>query len=156
MEPPPSRIFLCYRRSETSHAAGRLADRLRQRYGHDKIFMDVDSIPGGQNFRSGVRAAIRDSAVVLVLIGDRWADERDVHGRRLENPSDNVRQEVELALQLGRALPVLIDGASMPYPENLPTALAAITDLNGTVLRHLSWDDDANRLIRTIDSRRPS
>ncbi len=155
-EQAPSRIFLCYRRSDTSHAAGRLADRLRQRYGQDSIFMDVDSIPSGQNFRTGVRAAIESSAVVLVLIGDAWVTERDVNGRRLDNPDDNVRQEVELALQLDRALPVLVDGAAMPYAQALPPPLALLSDLNAAPLSHLTWDDDATRLIRAIDGRRPT
>ncbi len=155
-EPPTARIFLCYRRSDSSHAAGRLADRLRQRYGHDSIFMDVDSIATGQNYRTRAAAAIQNSSVVLVLIGHRWADERAAHGRRLDNPGDNVRQEVEFALRLGRVLPVLVDGASMPYPQNLPRSLAPLADLNAAPLRHLSWDDDAERLIGALDRRRGS
>jgi hypothetical protein len=68
---------------------------LRTRYGRDNTFIDVDSIGTGHNYRIGVGEAIQNSAV----------------GRRLDDPDDNVRQEVEFALHLGRALPVRIDGA---------------------------------------------
>lgn len=158
--PPPSRtatgIFLCYRRNDTRHVAGRLASELRVRYGRDVVFIDVESIGHGQNYRVRVIEAIRDSAVVLVLIGTGWAEEHDDHGRRLDDPDDNVRQEVESALRLSRALPVLIDGAPMPHRQRLPLALQRLADLNAASLRHDSWDTDAERLFRAIDSRLPA
>src|SRR5258708_2821989 len=41
------RIFLCYRRDDASGHAGRLYDMLADRYGADRVFMDVDAIPLG-------------------------------------------------------------------------------------------------------------
>ena len=154
--PAPSQIFLCYRRNDTQHAAGRLASDLRNRFGRTNIFIDVESIGTGQNYRIGVGEAIQKSAVVLVLIGKGWAAERDEHGLRLDDPNDNVRQEVEFALQLGRALPVLIDGAPMPNAKRLPPSLAPLTELNAAPLRHDTWEIDTGRLVKAIESRQPS
>src|SRR3954466_6304267 len=43
-------VFLSYRREDTRHLAGRLYDRLAQRFGHEQTFMDVDSIEPGADF----------------------------------------------------------------------------------------------------------
>ena len=37
-------IFLSYRRADTRHLSGRLYDRLVDRFGRARIFMDVDSM----------------------------------------------------------------------------------------------------------------
>ena len=47
MDAPAPRVFVSYRREDTSHLAGRLSDRLAERLGSDNVFMDVDSIDPG-------------------------------------------------------------------------------------------------------------
>ncbi|MGO9171506.1 MAG: formylglycine-generating enzyme family protein [Rhodomicrobium sp.] len=64
---------------------------------------------------------------MLVLIGQGWAEAKDEAGRRrLDNPDDFVRIEIESALR--RNIPmgaVLIDGAAMPRPEQVPQSMRA-------------------------------
>jgi hypothetical protein len=44
------RVFISYRRQESSGLAGRLYDRLAARFGDDQVFMDVDTIALGVDF----------------------------------------------------------------------------------------------------------
>jgi hypothetical protein len=95
--------------------------------------MDVDSLEAGVDFVDAVLQAIQSSTVVLILIGDRWLTTTDNGGRRrLDDPTDNVRMEIEHALRLRKPLlPVLLDGAGMPRPDELPASLAPLPRLNG-------------------------
>jgi hypothetical protein len=47
-------------------------------------------------------------------------------------------------------LPVLVDGAQMPQPQQLPEDIRAIATINGLPLRHESFDDDAEKIVATI------
>src|SRR5689334_25411466 len=99
-------IFLSYRRGPTGYVATLLAEELRARFGSDSVFMDVDSIPVGVDFRDRLTAAVADCQVLLVLIGDDWTTTRLANGsRRIDDPDDFVRVEIEAALQ--RGIPVV-------------------------------------------------
>ena len=63
------RVFLSYRRDDTQHAAGRLEERLDERF---KLFMDVDQIQGGAVFPAVVRKAVDEADVLLAVIGSHW------------------------------------------------------------------------------------
>jgi hypothetical protein len=43
-------IFVSYRRQDSAHLAGRLYDRLADRFGEGQVFMDVDTIKLGVDF----------------------------------------------------------------------------------------------------------
>lgn len=43
-------IFLSYRRQDCAAATGRLADRLRERFGAEHVFLDVRGIVPGEDF----------------------------------------------------------------------------------------------------------
>ena len=48
----PGSIFISYRRSDSIANTGRIYDYLERRFGRDRVFKDVDSIPLGVNFRT--------------------------------------------------------------------------------------------------------
>jgi uncharacterized membrane protein YeaQ/YmgE (transglycosylase-associated protein family) len=148
----PTRIFMSYRRTDSRYAARGIADRLRSHFGRTEVFMDVDSLDAGVDFVEGVLRAINASAIVLVLIGDRWLVAEDNRGqRRLDDPTDNVRREIEQALRCKKPLlPVLLDGAHMPRPDELPGSLALLPRLNGMRIDHVSWDVDVDMLIQAV------
>jgi hypothetical protein len=60
--------------------------------------------------------------VMLVVIGSKWLNVVDETGRRrLDNPQDFVRIEVETALRLGkRVIPLLVHQTEMPHADALP------------------------------------
>ena len=109
-------IFISYRRSDTPDAVGRIYDRLVTEFGKARVFKDVDSIPLGQDFRGHLNDIVGDCAAVLAIIGPKWIDTRNAAGqRRLEDPDDFVRIELEAALARNvPVVPVLVGHAPMP------------------------------------------
>ena len=108
-------VFLSYRRADAPYAAGRLGDRLGERF---ELFMDIDIAPG-LHFGHALTDAVSSCDVMLVLIGRSWLNAMDDDGqRRLEDPRDWVVQEIEAALARDvTVIPVLVDGARMPLPR---------------------------------------
>jgi hypothetical protein len=75
---------------------------------------------------------------LLAVIGKGWIDARDDKGaRRLDNPDDFVRIEIESALkQDKRVIPVLVGDTRMPRPEELPEAIRPLARRNAVRLSH--------------------
>ena len=134
-------IFVSYRRGDTAGYAGRLTDRLDEHFGEQRVFHDVDSIDPGLDFVDAIQQALRSSEVLLAVIGRYWSTATDESGqKRLQNPEDFVRMEIAAALQRNiRVIPVLVQGASMPSPDELPSDLAPLTRRNGFELHETSW-----------------
>jgi hypothetical protein len=147
-----SKIFLSYRRQESAGVAGRIYDRLRTHLGDDGIFMDIDSIPFGVDFREYIRSAVDQCGVLLVVIGPNWAGAAG-GPRRLDDPSDFVRLEIEAALERKLpVIPILIDRARMPSEADLPPSLAALAYRNGIDLdQGRDFHHHLDRLIKGLE-----
>src|ERR1035438_7042962 len=123
------KIFISYRREDSEHIAGRLYDRLEPHFGRDNLFMDVDTIPLGVDFREHLDQAVGQCDVLLAVIGDHWLNVCVEDGprkgkRRLDDPTDFVRIEIVSALDRGiSVIPVLVGKASMPGEADLPDCL---------------------------------
>ena len=144
-------IFISYRRQDTAPAAGRVYDRLRQLLSKRHVFFDVDTIAGGEDFVTKVTTAIQKSDAVLLFIGKKWLEPSPEGVKRIWEADDHVRAEVRAALQHApMVLPVLVDGAVMPRPEQLPEDIRAISTKNAMPLRHESFDDDTENIVTTI------
>ena len=117
-------IILSYRRDDTGSIAGRIFDRLVGHYGSDQVFMDIDSIPFGLDFREHIQESLKRCDVLLAIVGRNWAAPDQKGGLRINDESDWVRIEVEAALAKKiPVIPVLIDGAELPSPASLPEGL---------------------------------
>lgn len=147
------RIFLSYRREDASGHAGRLYDVLVDRFGERNVFMDVDTIDVGSDFARAIDDAVGSCNAVIALIGRDWVTAVDERGRRrLDDPNDFVRLELETALARDVAVvPVCVRGAAFPDAEELPTSLAPLARRQGTELRDSAWRDDVGRLLRRLD-----
>jgi hypothetical protein len=130
-------IFLSYRRSESKYIAPMLSEKLEQRFGEDSVFLDVDNIPLGVDFREFIGNAVGQCDVLIALIGEEWVRAVDDHGnRRLDDPSDFVRIEIESALKRSiPVIPVLVDGVKMPSVKDLPPSIEQLAYRNATELR---------------------
>ena len=150
-----SKIFISYRRGDSAGHAGRVEDRLVQEFGHNLLFMDVDSIPLGSDFVKVLREEVIKCDVLLAVIGPHWLDARDAQGnRRLDDENDFVRIEIGTALQRDIAvIPILLDGSVIPKPEQLPPDLQSLSLRNGLDVRHGSFHADMDRLISALKSR---
>lgn len=148
-----SRIFLSYRREDTAGHVGRLRDALVERFGPERVFMDLESIRGGDDFVEALEKAVASCAVVVAVIGRQWASATDKEGkRRLDNPHDFVRLEVEAALKRGvRVIPALVQGAEMPGADVLPAPLAKLARRNAVEISDSRWAFDVERLVAVIE-----
>jgi TIR domain len=145
-------IFVSYRRAETRDIAGRLADRLMDRFGEDRVFLDVVTIEPGIDFVTAIEDAIKSCSVAIVVIGPRWLTLRGLSGRsRIEDPYDQVRIEVHTALTAGiRIIPVLVDDAVMPRADQLPTDIQGLARIAAARLVYESFRADVKRIIDVV------
>lgn len=118
-------IFISYRRKDTQDVVGRLFDRLTGYFGPGVVLMDVDALVAGGNYRTQITQLLKDCSVVLAVIGREWLTVKDETGRRrLDDPDDQLRIEIEIALSTGRTvIPVLVHDAEMPRAEELPESV---------------------------------
>jgi len=143
-------VFLSYRRDDSGDLVGRIRDRLAATLGAPAVFTDIDSIPPGADFREQITSAITGCDVVLVVIGPRWLTSVDTSGRqRLAHEDDFVRIEVEAALSRSiPVVPVLVLGAEMPKPEEVPESIRDLTYRQALqVRRDPDFHPDMNRLL---------
>ena len=146
-------IFISYRRSDSADVTGRIYDRLLQEFGRPGIFKDVDSVPLGVDFRRHLDRVVGDCEILIAVIGDAWLGTTGTDGqRRLEDPRDLVRIEVQSALKRDiPVIPVLVRGASMPEEQDLPAELKALAYRNGMQVRpDPDFHKDVDRLIEGI------
>jgi len=146
-------IFISYRRADTTEISRELYDRLTARLGTDRVFRDLDAIPAGADFEQRIRAALRTCKAMIVLIGPHWLDIKDEAGkRRLDEPDDFVRIEVTSALQRNlKVFPVLVSGAKMPNPDQLPGPLVRLARCNALEIREGSHHgQDLDRVVETV------
>ncbi len=152
------RVFISYRRADCQPQANGLYDGLSHRLPSASIFMDIDSIPPGADFEDHIRREIELCDLVLVMIGDNWLEQSpDQPGRRIDADDDFVRVEIESALASPntRVIPVLVEGAEMPRPADLPESVRPLTRFNAIALDDRRWTADVGRLATTIESMTP-
>jgi hypothetical protein len=147
-------IFISYRRGDSERTVGRLVKGLGSEFGSDSIFFDVDVIPIGMDFRNVLRDAVSKTDVMLVLIGPDWLTASDYDGkRRLEDPHDFVRMEIELGLQIPvPVVPVLLDRASLPRSDEVPDSLRPLLYCQVLSISSLSFRSDFPNLLQAIRS----
>jgi hypothetical protein len=155
---PPSRttgrIFISYRRRDSADVTGRIYDRLVNHFGEGNVFQDVEDIPLGMDFTEYIQGVVGKCDAFLAIIGNQWLDAADkAGGRRLDNPADNVRIEIESALLRKIPLiPVLVGGAEMPGPDALPESLRKLATRNAIHVRpNPDFRPDMTRLFEGLE-----
>lgn len=145
-------IFISYRRSDSAGYAGRLYDYLKDYFGEERIFFDVDTIKPGIDFEQKIKTELDNSDVVLALIGNQWLDIKDTTGnRRLDDPRDYVRLELETALAKDMAvIPVVLQGAPIPSGDELPESLYELSRRNAIKLSDEHWSSDLRILTANL------
>jgi formylglycine-generating enzyme required for sulfatase activity len=151
-------IFVCYRRGDTEGQARALSTELEKCFGEKSVFIDVDSIAFGRDFRIALRESIESCDVFLALIGPSWLNAKDPDGRRrLDDPKDFVREEIGIALRRNIPVtPILLQNASMPSAENLPDDLKELAFRNAFEIRHTRWHADVRDLLERLGSVLPA
>ncbi|HWM22626.1 MAG TPA: toll/interleukin-1 receptor domain-containing protein [Ilumatobacteraceae bacterium] len=155
--PPPAgspfTVFISYRREDSEDVTGRIRDRLKARFGPSGVFMDIDSIPPGIDFRKHISAAVASCDVVLVVIGRKWLDNAEGVGRaRIHDDRDFVRQEIRSALAREIAtIPILVQHATPPAEDDVPEDIKDLVYRTGLPVRPgADFDTDVTRLIGAL------
>lgn len=149
-------IFICYRRDDSADIVGRIYDYLLPKFGKTQVVRDVDSIPLGVDYRTHIEKSIENCNVALIVIGRKWLDIADQNGnRRLDNPADLTRVEIELCLSKDiTVIPVLVSGATMPKEEDLPESIRQLVYQNSVVVRaDPDFKRDIEKLINSLSGR---
>jgi CHASE2 domain-containing sensor protein len=150
-------FFISYRRDQSHWPAQILNNELVERFGRASVFIDRAATEAGQIWPRRIKEAIAECSVMLVLIGPGWLDARGPDGgRRLDDPDDWVRREVEAGLERDDAVvvPVLIDGATMPTAAQLPESLKPLADCNAVALAGDDPGPEIDRLVSSIQQGR--
>lgn len=151
-----SSIFISYRRDDSATICGRIFDALERYFGSGAVFKDVDSIPIGVPFPQYIDSVLQKCSVTLVVIGKGWLDARGPNGaRRLDDPTDPVRLEVETALRRSDmvVIPLLVEGAAMPAAASLPASLRPVAERNAALVRNdPDYQGDIVRLQTALQS----
>src|SRR5215831_19275398 len=154
LSPPMPRILVSYRRADTAYLATTIHEKLAQAFGLENVFMDVNAIPAGRDFRKHLEQAVASCDVVLAVIDERWLDAREAAGRRrLDLPTDWVRIELETALARDiPVIPLLVAGARTPVEAELPESLRELAYRQALLLRPgRDFQHDLDMLRREIE-----
>jgi hypothetical protein len=147
-------IFINYRRTDTGWSADHLANELKRAFGNDRVFLDVRDIDAGDKFNDELEAQVRQSSILLVLIGKDWLKVQDNYGRRrLDKIDDWVRKEIRMGLQgqSCKVIPVLIDDAELPNDRSaLPEDIAGLLDRQRIQIRQSNAVRDIEELREEI------
>jgi len=146
------RIFVSYRREGTAGEAGRIVDRLRDRFGEDRVFLDTAAMQGGDRWRERIDEALTSCDVLIAVIGDTWLTVTDSSGRRrLDLPDDVLVYEICSALKRRiRLIPVLVQHAEPLGATAVPEALRGLCDYQVRRVRAESFDSDMTSLLHDI------
>jgi hypothetical protein len=142
-----------YRRSDSQAIAGRIVDRLIAEFGAQTVFMDVDNIPFGIDFRRHIQSALSQAEVLIAVVGPDWRGAGSDGRSRIQEEDDPVRVEIETALrQELMVIPVLVDGAGMPKAAELPDSLKTFAFLNAAPVDvGRDFRPHVDRLVQSID-----
>jgi hypothetical protein len=145
-------VFIGYRREDAQGEALHLFDDLKKYFGINRVFMDVTGIDPGKDFRRAIESAVSTCDVLIVMIGKKWLDSANETGeRRLDDPKGFVRIEVTTALRRDvSVIPVLVQGAGIPRPEQLPAELEPLAWRTAFELRHNRWSVDVAELVTAL------
>jgi len=146
-------IFINYRRGDDPGFTQALYGRLEQVFPPERLFMDVDNIAPGLDFVQVLNEQVASCDVLIAVVGPNWLAAIDESGqRRLDNPEDFVRVEIESALsQKKRVIPVLVNDAKMPRSTELPEGLKPFARCNAVRLTHERFRAETQSLIKALE-----
>lgn len=136
-----------------------LVNALTPLFGAAELYVDRQLEPGDL-WPQELEDALQRCDALIAVIGNGWAQQQDAQGRRrLDDPQDWVRREIETALERGVLIvPVFLDGCALPAEAELPASLQPLCQRQGLALRTGDWEHDlqllAGALAQRLDVRR--
>lgn len=146
---PDGCLYVSYRRHDAAREAQHLAALLQQEFGPQRVFVDFEGIRPGVEWQTEISRRLDAASMMLVIIGPTW--------QRATSSSRDSIDLVELEIAQGLAsgmpvLPVLVRGARMPAPDDLPPTLQPLTRRQALEWNLAGPDDPAPRLVGAVRS----
>ena len=148
---PDKSIFINYRRADSENVVGRIYDRLALEFGKGSVFKDVEDILPGVDFRPVLEREIAATDVMLTVIGPDWLSK--LNKRRLNDPNDFVRLEIETALKRDiPVIPILVRRRErLPQKRHLPASIQDLVYRNALTARpDPDFHHDMDRLVQGL------
>lgn len=151
-----AKLFVSYRRNDTKWITAHLCAYLEGHFGVNSVFRDVDSVPLSVDVREHIRKVIDTCDVLIAVVGPSWF-EMDSSGKsRLDDKADWVRLEIAAALAKKMpVVPLLVDGAEMPKPQQLPEELRDFAYKNAASFDLINFKSQIARLVKALDQLLP-
>jgi len=146
-----NKIFISYRREDTSGYALAIYNELIKYFDKNQVFFDINSIQSGENFKNVIKQSISQSKLFIAVIGKNWfykSNENDINTNENE---DFVLYEVSEALKQNKiVIPVVIDQKNIPEKDSLPISIKEISNKNCFVINPMSSTIDIENLLSKI------
>lgn len=148
--------FVNYRTGDGEHVATLIDRELSRHFGEEEVFRASKSIPSGADFEKELRRAAADCAVLLAVIGPRWALPGDDGRRPLDDPEDWIRREIALAFDSkATVIPVLVENTPRLRGVDLPEDLAPLARCQYRRYRHRNNESDIEELVAAVEIASP-
>ncbi len=143
-------VFINYRREDSDGDTRAIYNRLAEETDASNLFLDVEAIDAGENWRTRIDNMLQRVNAVVVVIGPRWLDL--LNARAAAGAFDSVRVEIAASLKRSdvQVIPVLVNGARVPAQSALPDEMKGLTDLNAIEVRGSAWASDVERLVKAL------
>jgi len=151
---PKCDIFISYRRLDSAIFSQWLAAQLGAAYGQNSVFIDTQNIRTADVWTEQIEQRLRNSALVLIIIGKSWLSLADEFGRRrIDLQDDWVRREIEVSLSSKKkVLPVLIEGTTLPTKDALPASIAPLLDIQARSMDVEAVQHDMAKFVSEVGS----
>ncbi|WP_167975759.1 toll/interleukin-1 receptor domain-containing protein [Lentzea indica] len=144
------KIFISYRSSDVPYGACLIDTALTAHFGEGQVFRDARSLTPGDDFDPDIMRAVRESTVLLVVIGEGWTGTQSDGSRLLDRPHDFIRREIVEAFEHDvRVVPVLM-GAERLKPADLPDELRPLAARQDVRVRWRESHLDVAALVASL------
>jgi hypothetical protein len=144
-------VFLSYRRSDSGGDTRAIYEELGDHLGHGAVILDVELRQPGQDYVEKIRSVLARCEHVCVIIGPLWLEKGLDGERRIDDPDDTVRFEVEMALDSdATVIPVLVRDARMPTRSELPADIQALAHREAVEISDSRFDYDIQQLANAL------
>jgi hypothetical protein len=142
------KVFISYRRQDTEEFSLLLYGELKKHF--RSVFLDTQEVKVGERWPLRLQKALRQSDVLLAIIGPQWLKRDDGGLRRVDDPNDWVRLEIETALAKGKqTLAVPVNGGVLPQKGDLPATMHGLLDYQASPIGQEKVPD-IKRLVKRI------
>ena len=147
-----ARIFVSYRREDSSWATTSIITRLRDTFGKNEVFHDRDGIDPGRDFGEVLIEQVSKCTILLAVIGEKWTGEFDRRGPNSEH--DFVRLEIENALSNMdvHVIPVVLWPSEMPEEDQVPPSISGLCRIQAATVAERGFERAIDDLLVAIDS----